>query len=342
MAELLERGHTVWALYRHEFRKVETIRFLSSAGLPRSADTLRWLKGNVLNASAKWPEWTRLHPDLVDIDTLLHNAASTRLHLDEFGEPVKTNVGGAAELKKLVEAQPMAVHLVSTAYVCGLVKNSTVYEVNHPKRSFVNVYEESKWQAEQLWAGHATILRPGIIVGHSETARCTSFTGWYILAQALSLMDRLADNSRSLNRNDLRINIPARPDGTANIIPVDYVAKASVRIMEDPDSRGKIFHLTHPDPPTHQWTLDYLCRKFRFGGIHLTGDSAPLTRPRNRIEQMVLRQLDAIQQHFSNSPDFDRSNTERAAGDLKVPPITEQFADRLIDYAVEADWGQSG
>ncbi len=46
-------------------------------------------------------------------------------------------------------------------------------------------------EAEQLWMGDATILRPSIIVGDSETGRCGSFGGWYILFQAVSLLDRL-------------------------------------------------------------------------------------------------------------------------------------------------------
>ncbi len=79
----------------------------------------------------------------------------------------------------------MKVHIVSTAYVCGLILGQTMKEVNHPRGDFVNVYEESKWESEQIWAGNATFLRPGVIVGDSETGRCTSFSGWYILFQAV-------------------------------------------------------------------------------------------------------------------------------------------------------------
>ena len=35
LAELLDRGPYVWAHYRSESRKLDTIRFLSSLGLPR-------------------------------------------------------------------------------------------------------------------------------------------------------------------------------------------------------------------------------------------------------------------------------------------------------------------
>jgi thioester reductase-like protein len=42
LVELLERGHEVWALYRSESRRLDTIRFLGSLGLPRDADSLHW------------------------------------------------------------------------------------------------------------------------------------------------------------------------------------------------------------------------------------------------------------------------------------------------------------
>ena len=76
-------------------------------------------------------------------------------------------------------------------------------EVNHPRGDFVNVYEESKWEAEQLWMGEATILRPSIIVGDSETGRCCSFGGWYILFQAVHLLDRLLRDANGSGPNRL-------------------------------------------------------------------------------------------------------------------------------------------
>jgi thioester reductase-like protein len=340
LAELLDRGHSVWCLYRNEHRKLDTIRFLSSRGLPRSAESLHWFKGEILNAVDQWDDWRRDCEGLDDVDTLLHNAASTRLHMDEFGEPLKTNLGSAKVLRSLVERKPMKVHIVSTAYSCGLVQGETVYEVNHPRGDHVNVYEESKWEAEQLWMNDATILRPAIIVGDTETGRCTSFTGWYILFQAVHLFDRLMGDSDELNRHDLRIDIPADPNGTENIIPVDYVAQAAIRIIEKPENHKKIFHLTHPSPPTHEWTLDLICKRFKLGGLRFAGAGAPFTQPRNRIERMVWRQMQTILFHFANNPVFDRTNADKAAKELPVPPITEDFVHKLLDYAIEMDWGQ--
>ncbi len=341
LAELLERGHSVWCLYRSEHRKLDTIRFLSGLGLPRTANTLNWFKGEILDAADQWDNWRRECEGLDDVDTLLHSAASTRLHMDEFGEPLRTNLGSAKTLRKLVERKPMKVHLISTAYACGLIQGKMMYEVNHPRGDFVNVYEESKWEAEQLWMGEATILRPSVIVGDYETGRCKSFGGWYILFQAVHLFDRLMGESPESYRHDLRIDIPVDPDGAANIIPVDYVAKAAVHIIEDPKNHDKIYHLTHPSPPTHRWSLDLICRRFNLGGFRFAGLGAPFTQPRNRIERMVFRQMQTILFHFSNNPLFDRTNTDEATKGLPVQPITEEFVHKLIDYAIQVDWGES-
>ena len=57
---------------------------------------------------------------------------------------------------------------------------------------------------------------------------------------------------------------------------------------------------------------------------------------------MVWRQMQTILLHFANNPVFDRSNIDMALKNLSVPPINSQYVDRIIDYAVEKDWGHSG
>ena len=341
LVELLQRGHKVWALYRSESRRLDTIRFLGSLGLPRDADSLHWFQCEVLELDEDWDKLCQQNPGIDQVDTLLHSAASTRLYMDKFGEPLRTNLGGAKVLVRLLARVPMQVHIISTAYVCGLVQDAVIREINHPRGDFVNVYEESKWEAEQLWHGKATLLRPSIIVGHSETARCKSFTGWYILFQALHLLDRLLRESKDSNRLNLGINLPADSHAAASIVPVDYVAKAAVAIIENSGNHNNIFHLTHTDPPSHQWTMNYICKRFNLGGIHFSGAGTPITEPRNLIERMVWRQMKTILFHFSNNPVFDRTNTDRAIPHIPVPPITEDRVTKLVDYAIEKEkWTQ--
>lgn len=342
VAELLQRGHSVWALYRSEARRLDTVRFLCQQGLIWKAQSLMWIKGNVLDAPNQWERWCESYPGLDEADALIHAAASTRLLPNLQGDPRRTNVGSAQALLSLTKLKPLNVHIISTAYVCGLVQGKMVCETNHPNTNFVNAYEASKWEAEQLWMGRATILRPSIIVGDYQSGRCRSFGGWYLLVRAAKLHDVILRSNNGHDRTNLRMKLPADPDGSLNLVPVDYVAQAAVRIIEEPDNQGNIFHLTHPNPVNHQEDLDTICKRFNLGGIELVGRGSSIPEPDNDVERLTFRQMEAILPHFANNPSFDRHNVERALPDLKPPPVDESFLNRLIDYAVESDWGENG
>ncbi len=103
LAELLDRRHSVWAHYRSESRKLDTNTFLGGLGLPRSAGSLKWFKGDILEADNQWDQWRQDYKGIEDVDTLLHSAASTRLHMDEHGEPLRTNLGSTVTLRKLMD-----------------------------------------------------------------------------------------------------------------------------------------------------------------------------------------------------------------------------------------------
>jgi thioester reductase-like protein len=115
LVELLERGHKVWALYRSESRRLDTIRFLDGLGLPRDANSLHWFKCEVLELDEQWDKMCWQNPGIDQVNTLLHSAASTRLYMDKFGEPLKTNLGGAKVLVRLLARVPMQVHIIMYA-----------------------------------------------------------------------------------------------------------------------------------------------------------------------------------------------------------------------------------
>lgn len=186
-----------------------------------------------------------------------------------------------------------------------------VYEVNHPRGNFANAYEESKWEAEEVWAHQATIIRPGVIVGDSQTGRCTSFTGWYIIAKGGYLMDQFLNFAPAHDRQDLQIEVPMDPKATLNLVPVDYVAKATIQLIENPVNHNQIFHLTHPHPLTHEWSHDVMCRRFNLGGIRFTGFGASLSESNDPLKLMIWNQTRKMYSYFSSNPTFDRTNADR-------------------------------
>jgi nucleoside-diphosphate-sugar epimerase len=339
LQQLLQRGHQVWALYRNESKKEKTEQILNQEGVD-TLSRLNWIKGDVVTLDQSWPEWEKALPSLRKADHILHNAASLRFKLNAEGEPRRTNLESAKALWRFTRKRPLQVHLISTAYVCGLIPAGTIYEVNHPRGQFASAYDESKWEAEQIWAGQATILRPGVIVGNSRTGRCSSFTGWYIIAKGGYLMDQFLKAAPDYDRQDLQIQVPMDPRATLNLVPVDYVAEAAVRLIEDPGNHNRIFHLTHPRPPTHEWSHQVLCRRFQLGGIRFVGPGQAVSKPDDPIKQMIWDQVRRMYAYFNNNPFFDRSQTDRALSDLTVPEINETLINKLLDYAISQDWGQ--
>ena len=340
LAELLQRGRRVCALYRNERKRQRTEHFLKNLSIPGGSGLLRWLQGDILQIHSEWEDWCRKTPLLKEADTILHSAASLRFFENDSGEPYKTNVKGAEALYRLVSRTPMKLYLMSTAFVCGLVPEGTVYERIHPQGDFVNDYEKSKWQAERILSDKATILRPGIIVGHSQTGSADSFTGWYKIVKILHMLDQSFGGNANESRYHLGINIPSDPSATVNIVPVDYVAKAAVQLIEDPVNHGNIFHLTHRAPPTMEWNLRVLCERFRLGGLTFSGPQAEVAQPATSLHQMIHQQALPMLTYFSNNPTFDRTHTDMALPNLPVPDITSDLVNRLIDYAVSKNWGQ--
>ena len=340
LRELLDRDHEVWCLYRNPAKCWDSVRFLSGFGLPRQADNLHWLQGDLLSVTELWPNWVKQYPGLAQVDQLLHCAASMQLHLAADGEPLRTNVGSASVLLRLLELQPMQAHLVSTAYVCGRVEQGWVGETPHPRGQFVNSYEESKWEAEQCWGGQATLLRPSIIVGDSLTGRCTSFFGWYIFMQAVQLLSRLIGGGATEQPFDLQLGLPVDAAATMNIVPVDYVAQAVVRLIENPRNHRRIFHLTHPNPPTYQQIWQFVARRFQLDGVRFLGAGAEPMAPRNDLERMAYRQMESVLDYFGNNPLFCRQQTDQALPDLRPPGVTDDLMNLWLDYAIDNDWGQ--
>jgi hypothetical protein len=112
-------------------------------------------------------------------------------------------------------------------------------------------------------------------------------------------------------------------------------------LIENPVNHNQIFHLTHPNPPTHQWSHEVMCRRFNLGGIRFAGSGASLSEPGDPLRQMVRNQTQKMHAYFSNNPTFDRTSIDRALPHLRVPIIDEALINRLLDYAIAQDWGQS-
>ncbi len=131
---------------------------------------------------------------------------------------------------------------VSTAYVSGTREGDIHENELDMGQGFKNYYEETKFLAEKLVRDEfsdlrPTIIRPGIVVGSSQTGETAKFDGPYFILEALSRFPRW-------------FPLPYIGKGRAhvNLVPVDYVVDGMVRLLLHEHTQGKTYHLTDPDP----------------------------------------------------------------------------------------------
>ncbi|MEH6907462.1 SDR family oxidoreductase [Neobacillus drentensis] len=156
----------------------------------------------------------------------------------------KVNVKGTENVNEWVKKLPNIERYIyfSTAYVVGN-REGTLYETEliAPK-SFKNHYEETKYKAEVLVDKlkdevPITIIRPGIVKGHSHTGETIKFDGPYFI---MNFLDRLK----------FLPLIPRLGKGEAyvNLVPIDYIIQATTYLSHLDKAAGKTYHLTDPHP----------------------------------------------------------------------------------------------
>jgi len=175
------------------------------------------------------------------VDAIYHNGAVLNL-LQPYAALKPANVLSVQEVLRLAgQTKIKPVHYVSTIavfYAAGQSRQTVIRESDWPEPHHLRGgYMQSKWVAEQLVRQAQTrglpcsIYRPGLISGHSQTG----------VTNHQDLTSRLVKGSYQLGL------YPDR-NREVNIVPVDYVSRAIVHLSQQPESWGKVFHLTNPQP----------------------------------------------------------------------------------------------
>ena len=144
----------------------------------------------------------------------------------------------------------------STAYVSGNREGVILETELEKNQTFKNHYERTKYEAEVLVNQiknevPTTIIRPGIVKGHSKTGATTKFDGPYFV---LNFFDKL----RFLPF------IPYLGSGEAegNFVPVDYIFNATLYLSHAEVGVGKTYHLTDPKPYSIKEVYKMIMEKF--------------------------------------------------------------------------------
>lgn len=232
------------------------------------------------------------------------------------------NVKGTQNLNEWVKHLP---HLerytyFSTAYVAGL-REGTLYEneLIRPER-FKNYYEETKYEAELLVEDlkkeiPITIIRPGIVKGHTQTGETIKFDGPYFILHFF---------------NRLRF-LPIIPylgtsNAVINLVPIDYILKATTYLCFHSNGEGKTYHLTDPKPyavtKIYELLMKELLQKTPKGTLPLSMAKFFLQfKPVQKILKVEREALDYFEWHGK----FDCSNAQKDlyGSGINCPDFTE-------------------
>ncbi len=156
----------------------------------------------------------------------------------------KVNVHGTANVNEFAKRLMKLERYIyfSTAYVAGRRDGVLLESELKRPQAFKNHYEETKFEAELRVEDlksevPITILRPGIVCGHSKTGEICKFDGPYFF---LNLIHTL--------RKSPVIPFVGSKTTTINVVPVDYIIQAAIYIAMSPQAEGKTLHLTDPNP----------------------------------------------------------------------------------------------
>ncbi|WP_042352818.1 SDR family oxidoreductase [Bacillus massiliigorillae] len=130
----------------------------------------------------------------------------------------------------------------STAYVAGTREGALLETELIKPPSFKNYYEETKYEAEVLVEAlkpqvPTTIIRPGIVKGHSVTGETVKFDGPYFILNTL----------RAIGFLPIKPYI-GKSTSKINLVPVDFIIEAVSFLALYEQGAGKTYHLTDPNP----------------------------------------------------------------------------------------------
>ncbi|MEM1381170.1 MAG: SDR family oxidoreductase [Pseudomonadota bacterium] len=260
-----------------------------------------------------------------DIDLVVHCAAVTDFTA-ETDLHRAVNIDGTQNILTLCEAGGLPLLHVSTAYVAGDRQGTILESELDEGQDFTNGYESTKFEAEKRvrassvrWA----IARPSIVLGDYGTGRIRSFDTIYPILKVFA-------------EGWVR-TMPALPDATLDLVPIDYVCRGVVEMAERFDeAEGKTFHLCASEPTPMRAFPKTLSQ---FEGLSFPEWVAPETftiealRPSER--RFFQRGAEVYARYFSRNPRFHDTGFRKFSG-RHCPPTDEDWWARIVQYTLEA------
>ena len=275
------------------------------------------------------------------VTAIVHLAADTTFS-NPLSQARATNALGTERLLVLARecASPVRFAYVSTAFVAGRRTGMIAEELADPSVGWVNAYEQSKWEAEQMVCRHAAewvILRPSTVV-------CDDGDG------AVSQVNAVHRALR-LYRAGLVAMMPGVDRSTIDVVTADFVTDAIARLALRDDAAGRIVHLCAGDEalPLGElldvtyayWARDLAWRKRGIARPPLVDldTYALFERSIEAVGDPSIRRLARSLSHFVPQlalPKIFDTTTAHALLGVDAPPVRD-FWPRMLERLFSAD-----
>lgn len=275
-------------------------------------------------------DWNRT---VLQIEEIYHIAALTHLGA-AWDEAEKINLHGTVNVIELAREARKKGKLkrffyYSTAYVAGSLTPIHAEEDTLTENPlFANAYEATKFLAEKKVREEGenfpvTIFRPSIVVGDSERGAISDFNVIYPFMRLFA-------------HGHLR-RIPSRLDHAFNIVPIDFVVKASFIISQQDSSRNKTYHLVSENPATLGMLLELKEEYGHFPPVEVVEPKDFSVEDLDPKEKQIFSSLDPYLGYLGSTLSFDTRNTQAAlkSTGVSLPKTNRVFLKRIIDYAIE-------
>jgi nucleoside-diphosphate-sugar epimerase len=250
------------------------------------------------------------------LTTIIHCAANTQFADREDESVWDTNVSGARNLVAVARsAAPGArVVFVSTASVVTGPAGAC-FDEDAPLAGHANTYTRSKREAEAIVRASgigALILRPSIVLARGVRDRAMARS----ILWAVPIMGELGD-------------VPIDPHARIDMVPVDYVARAIVRLLSKPMLQHAVYHISAGEGAhTFAELWDHVAR---------ANPSLPTVRPLGRHGRVgtraasrLLRPLDSYLPFMNADARYSNERLVREIGADGKPPTALSYVPGLV------------
>lgn len=275
-------------------------------------------------------------PDEVaaDINEVFHLAAVYDLSVPEEVAR-RVNVDGTQNVIDFCQERGdfLRLQYVSTCYVSGRYEGTFYEDDLDVGQKLQNFYESTKFEAEGLVREAmssglpASIYRPGVVVGDSNTGDTQKFDGPYFLANLMKMQPKVAVVPRVADPDEI----------VFSMVPRDFVVSGIDALSTADVAVGKTYALTDPNAPTVRHLVATFA-KLLHRRVTLVPVPLPVLKPVVQIpgvETVIGVPAESLD-YFAFPTKYDTTNATTDLAELGIRcPSFDEYAPNLIRFFLE-------